>query len=85
MAHVCFLTLEHFVLSVYSTKDVHFDRLMKYTDDYHAKIKIWALESKVIPLPDLPRLPRFSPQRFDSYEALMAWKRKLILKMASLS
>jgi len=55
---------------------------MKISDDYKAKIRLWASNPKVIALPKGPLIPKFSPQRFDSHEAMNRWKRELILRMA---
>ena len=56
---------------------------MKYTDDYEAKLEIWARESRVVPLPKLEGIPWFKPQKFNSYEEFNRWKDDLILSMAA--
>ncbi|MBM3890618.1 MAG: hypothetical protein FJ388_16010 [Verrucomicrobia bacterium] len=56
---------------------------MKLTDDYAAKVKIWARESKVRPLPPLPRLPRFGAKKFSSYAEFNAWKLELLKQIAA--
>lgn len=48
---------------------------MKISDDYDAKLTIWAQEAKVYPLPKAVGLPRFGSKRFRSYEEMNAWKR----------
>ena len=50
---------------------------MKITDDYSAKLAIWAREGKVMRLPRIANLPRFGCRRFNSYEELNAWKKSL--------
>jgi hypothetical protein len=51
---------------------------MKITDDYGAKIEIWAREGKVVRVPRIANLPKFGHRRFDSYEELRAWKQSLL-------
>ena len=56
---------------------------MEVTDDYRAKIRLWAANPRVEPLPSsLPRLPPSRPQRFASHEEMNRWKRALIAEMA---
>ena len=55
---------------------------MKITDDYDAKLEIWARERKVYPLPKVQGLPRFHPQKFSSYAEFNAWKRGLLDEIA---
>ena len=56
---------------------------MKLTDDYAAKVKIWARESKVHPLPPLPPLPKFGAKKFSSYAEFNAWKVELLKQVAA--
>jgi hypothetical protein len=56
---------------------------MKFTDDYDAKLEIWAREGKVHPLPRAVGLPRFGARRFNSHEEMNAWKRDLLDEIAS--
>ena len=51
---------------------------MKITDDYRGKLELWAREGKVARLPRIANLPSFGHCRFDSYEALRAWKQALL-------
>lgn len=51
---------------------------MKFTDDYTAKLTIWAREGRVVPLPRATNLPRFKSRKFSSYEEFNAWKRDLL-------
>jgi hypothetical protein len=55
---------------------------MKITDDYTAKVRLWAQNPIVVPLPQGPAVPRFAAQRFRNYEEMNRWKRDLILRMA---
>ena len=55
---------------------------MKITDDYSAKIKLWAANPKVHPLPPFKLAVTFSPQKFSSHAEMNEWKRKLILEHA---
>lgn len=56
---------------------------MKYTDDYTAKLDIWAREQRVRPLPAFTGVPRFGARKFDSYAEFNAWKRELLLQIAA--
>ena len=56
---------------------------MKYTDDYEAKLKIWAREQRVVPLPAFTGVPRFGAKKFSSYAEFNAWKRELLLQIAA--
>jgi hypothetical protein len=56
---------------------------MKITDDYKAKIRLWAADLKVEPLPSVgPALPRFRAQKFSSHEEMNRWKMDLLAKVA---
>ena len=55
----------------------------KYSDDYSAKLEIWAREGKVYALPTLKNIPEFTPQKFNSYEEMNAWKHDLVMQFAS--
>jgi hypothetical protein len=55
---------------------------MKITDDYRAKIRLWAANPRVVPLPPGPRLPRFRARKFSSHAEMNAWKRELVLELA---
>ena len=55
---------------------------MKVTDDYKAKVRLWAENPQVIALPASPPLPRFSPQKFRTHLEMNAWKKELILQMS---
>ena len=51
---------------------------MKITDDYGAKLEIWAREGKVVRVPRITNLPKFGHHRFNSYAELNAWKQSLL-------
>jgi hypothetical protein len=55
---------------------------VKFTDDPKAKIRIWAANPKVVPVPFFPGYPGFRSRRFNSHEELNAWKRDRILELA---
>jgi hypothetical protein len=55
---------------------------MKFTDDYKAKIRIWAAEQRVVPLLPGPKVPPFKKQSFSNHAEMNAWKRQLLKKMA---
>lgn len=61
----------------------HDVRMPKITDDYRAKIRMWAANPQVIPPLPLPKLPKFSRQKFNSYEEMNEWKRQLLLRVAA--
>jgi hypothetical protein len=45
------------------------------------KVRLWAANPRVVRLPRISNLPKFAPQKFDSYEAFNAWKTELQLKL----
>ncbi|MEI7732060.1 MAG: hypothetical protein WCO56_20975 [Verrucomicrobiota bacterium] len=55
---------------------------MKVTDDYNAKLRLWAANPQVMPLPPACPLPKFSPQKFSSHKAMNRWKAKLLREHA---
>ena len=56
---------------------------MKITDDYQAKIRLWARHPKVVPLPPGPPIPKFPPQKFRTHEEMNRWKRALLKQIAA--
>lgn len=56
--------------------------IMKITDDYKAKIRLCAANPRVVPLPPGPPIPKFPPQKFNSYEEMNRWKAALIRECA---
>ena len=55
---------------------------MKISDDYRAKVRLWAQNPRVVPLPVMPPLPIFGAQRFRSHEEMNRWKRELLREIA---
>ncbi len=55
---------------------------MKYSDDYKAKLNIWAKDACVYSLPKVTRLPQFGSQRFSSYAEMNAWKKDFLARIA---
>lgn len=55
---------------------------MKTSDDYNAKLDLWAREGRVYPLPKIANLPRFGSKSFSSYEEMNAWKKELLDTLA---
>jgi hypothetical protein len=55
---------------------------MKITDDYNAKIELWARTGKVCRIPRIANLPSFGHRRFNSYAELRAWKQSLLDELA---
>ncbi|NJK91706.1 MAG: hypothetical protein HC904_07705 [Blastochloris sp.] len=47
-------------------------------DDYHAKIRLWAENPKILPAPPPHAWPKFPPQRFASYQEMQEFKNRLI-------
>ena len=56
---------------------------MKISDDDDAKLKLWAREGRVCPMPKAVGLPRFGVKRFRSYDEMNAWKREYLDEMAA--
>ena len=56
---------------------------MKTSDDYKAKLRLWALRPRVVALPRLEGLPRFGAKKFKSYDEMNAWKRELLKEIAA--
>ena len=55
---------------------------MKLTDDYGAKIRLWAADQKVWPAQDSLLLPKFPPQKFQSHREMNQWKEEYLLRIA---
>jgi hypothetical protein len=55
---------------------------VKVTDDYKAKVRLWASNPTVVPLPAGPRIPNFKSKKFNSYAEMNEWKRALIRDIA---
>ena len=56
---------------------------MKRTDDFGAKLLIWAEERKVYPMPKAVGIPHFGAKKFRSYDELNAWKKDLMVQIAA--
>jgi len=56
---------------------------MKITDDYNAKIRLWAQNPRVVPAGCPPKLPKFSKQIFRSHEEMNLWKERLLKELAA--
>ena len=55
---------------------------MKQTDDYGAKIRLWAADQKVWPAQSLCSFPKFSGQKFRSHEEMNRWKENYLRQIA---
>lgn len=55
---------------------------VKISDDYRAKIRLWAERPAVAPSPAAPPLPRFGVQRFRNHDEMNRWKRALLREIA---
>ena len=55
---------------------------MKRTDDYKAKLKMWAAEGRVVACPKAVGLPRFGSRRFSSGAEMNAWKKEFLAEIA---
>jgi hypothetical protein len=56
---------------------------MKYTDDYSAKLRLWAQNPRVLHLPKMVGLPKFSSKKFKSHAEMNAWKKDLLSRIAA--
>jgi len=55
---------------------------MKITNDYKAKLEIWAAEGRAVPMPRANGFPRFGCRRFSSGAEMNAWKKELLAETA---
>jgi len=55
---------------------------MKIANDYKAKVKIWASESRVTALPKAVGFPDFGCRRFASGDEMNAWKKEMPAEIA---
>lgn len=55
---------------------------MKKTDDYKAKLEMWAREERVVPLPRATGFPVFGCRRFSSGAEMNEWKKELLAETA---
>lgn len=58
------------------------DNAMKVTDDYKAKLRLWATNQTVVALPPPPLLPRFPARKFQTHAEMNAWKKALLRQLA---
>jgi len=57
---------------------------MKATDDYTAKIRMWAANPKVVAAPPLMvTIPHFGCKRFSSHREMNEWKEQLWREIAA--
>jgi hypothetical protein len=50
----------------------------KTSDDYKAKVRLWARNPQVTRSGVVPDLPRFGCVKFNSYDAMNAWKKEYL-------
>ena len=55
---------------------------MKITDDYRAKLRLWARLPRVVSLPPMPPLPKFTARKFRNHEEMNQWKQSLMREVA---
>ena len=55
---------------------------MKISDDYCAKVKLWAKQPTVSKLPPGLPLPKFPAQKFRTHEEMNRWKQSLLREVA---
>ncbi|HEX3798785.1 MAG TPA: hypothetical protein VH413_08795 [Verrucomicrobiae bacterium] len=58
---------------------------MKITDDYNAKVRLWAANPQISPVLPGPELPAFPPQKFRSHAEMNAWKAALLRSVAEIT
>jgi hypothetical protein len=51
---------------------------MKVTDDYKAKMRLWAEHPRVVAPPPGPPLPRFKARKFRTHAEMNRWKAALL-------
>ena len=56
--------------------------MVKISDDYQAKVRLWVTHLSVAPAPPPPRLPKFSPKKFKNHVEMNLWKRDLLEQLA---
>lgn len=55
---------------------------VKITDDYQAKVRLWARQPVVATRPSGPPLPKFPAQKFRTHEEMNQWKQALLRELA---
>jgi len=56
---------------------------MKISDDYTAKLRLWASNPRVVRLPKATNLPAFKAQKFSSHAEMNAWKKEWLRQLAA--
>ena len=56
--------------------------LMKTTDNYKAKYRLWAENPRVAPAPAAVQIPHFRSRRFSSHAEMNAWKESVLRQLA---
>ncbi|MEK7677256.1 MAG: hypothetical protein AAB676_15615, partial [Verrucomicrobiota bacterium] len=59
-----------------------YDDIMKISDDYHAKVRLWGRQPTVVSLPPGPPLPKFTSRKFHTHEEMNRWKQTLLREIA---
>ena len=57
-------------------------QMMKVTDDYKAKTRLWARHPRVVAPLLGPALPRFTSKKFRTHAEMNRWKADLLREMA---
>jgi len=55
---------------------------MKISDDYKAKLLLWARRGEVVKMPRIADVPNFGCKRFSSGAEMNAWKKELLEQIA---
>jgi hypothetical protein len=58
------------------------EHAVKLSDDYKAKIRLWAANPTVVESPQPESLPRFGARRFNSHAEMNDWKRAYLRRIA---
>jgi len=56
--------------------------IMKISDDYKAKLRLWAHNPRVSGVGSIADLPHFTCVRFSSYQEMNEWKKEYIRSLA---
>lgn len=55
---------------------------MKITDDYKAKIRLWAAKPQVVPASPPTHIPNFKSRKFSSHAEMNEWKQSVLRELA---